>query len=636
MLAVVALLIAPGVLRAQDPGSLPQRPLPPGTTISARVDADTIIIGDRFRYEVTIDGSLTVQQIGTPSFASTGALELVNGPNRSTSMTIINGRSQQRVSFFYDLQARQIGEFTIPPARVRINNQWYETEAITITIQDVPDIGGDVAGYISARTNDPKINQQLKDRYFATMEAPTEVYIRQAIPVRTYVYRDPNLPEFIQAELARGVGGQDFIIPDAVNQQAANPRIRWESVTLGNRQMLRAHLFTAWVIPTRTGELILDPPTVRAYLPTRPRYGNDPFANFFGNNQVVAEMPVRAASVTVKSLPDPPADTVAQVVGDNLSIELKADRDKLLRRELLTVTASIVGEGFFDLLSQPPLPEINNITRIDTSTSSRSGVASGKLASEKIFEYVYQAVEPGDIQIPPIRFAVFSPETGEQTVIETAALSVKILPDNASSIQIGGTSVSANGGTGNGDRTSPRAQAREIGRDVAFIDTTPLTMAATAPGAPFYTRPWFWLAQLFPIIVSIGYGIVVLRARRTSGESAATRSKRGRKAAENALREARQQVDATDKALFYTTLSSGLMGYVGSLVGRSSKGLTIEEAATELARRGVPNDTIAPLQAVLQTCDAMKYSPTADNAADRQRLLSQSEAAIAELDKVRK
>lgn len=635
MLAFAAFLLSPGALRAQDPASLPQRPLPPGTTINARVDAEAIVIGDRFRYEVTIDGALTVQQIGPPSFASTGALELVSGPNRSTSMTIINGRSQQRVSFFFDLQARQIGDFTIPPARVRINNQWYETEAITIKVQDVPEIGGDIAGYISARTNDPKINQQLKDRYFATMEVPTEVYIRQAIPVRTYVYRDPNLPEFIQADLARGVGGQDFIIPDAVNQQAANPRIRWESVTIGNSQMLRAHLFTAWVIPTRTGDLILDPPTVRAYLPTRPRYGNDPFANFFGNNQVVAEMPVRAASIKVKALPAPPADTVAQIVGDNISIEFKADREKLLRRELLTVTASIVGEGFFDLLSQPALPAINNITRIDTSTSSRSGVSGGKLVSEKIFEYVFQAVEPGDIQIPPVRFAVFSPETGTQRVVETSMLPVKILPDNSSAIQIGGVATGGNGAAG-GDRPAPRAQAREIGRDVAYIDTTPLTMAATAPGAPFYTRPWFWLAQLFPIMVSIGYGIVVLRARSSGGESEATRSKRGRKAAENALREARQQVGASDKALFYTTLSSGLMDYVASLVGRSSKGLTIEEAAAELARRGVPKETIAPMQGVLQACDAMRYSPSADTTADRQRLLSQCEAAIAELDKVGK
>lgn len=615
--------------------TLPDRPLPPGVTLSAIVDANKIVLGDRIQYQIVIDGNLVPEQLDSPSFQDTGAFELLDGPNRSVTMQFVNGKQSQRISFSYTLRAIDIGTFELKPARLKLNGVWYETNSVSIQIEDLPEVEGDFGTIISAKTDDNAINRQLQNRYFARIEYPEKVYHGQAVPIDVYVYRDPVLPEFIQWRLMKNLSGQDFIVPDVVTQQTVNNQIRWENVQFGGKNFQRAHLFTAFVVPAKTGSLRLTPPLLRIALPVDARYRrrnmDDFFDQMFSPNvgQIIAELQIRMAELDVEATPPKPAEAVAQIVGD-ARIEAKVDRDALPQRELLTVTVDVRGKGYFDLLSRPKLPDFPGLSLVDTHEEAEVNVARSMLLSTKKFEFIYQALQPGEIKIPSLDFSVFNPETGQQNVVSTDEISVKITPDESNTLMVGG--ADPNGApTAQPAQTQRKADARVLGSDVSYIDTAPLTAASVKRSREFYLQPWFWLIQLIPAALSLGYGIVVLRTRSNRGESETARHRKARRAAETALKDARASLEGAKREEFYSKLAGGMMSLVAVMLGRSQKGLTIEEAVDALRRRGYDQEACQSLHRMLQHCDAIRYSPAEDNADVRRQALEDAQAVLVQL-----
>lgn len=637
MLAIL-LVLTGGVLRAQDEDSgglksLPDRPLPAGTRLYADINPLNPVIGDRIHYAIVVEGNLKIEQYNAPSFQVGGGLELLSGPSEQSRFSMMNGRSTQETSLIYTLRAIDTGEYTIPPARLRINGVWYDTNPVTVAIGDLPQAEGDLSGIISAETGDSRINQQLRNRYFARIELPKEAYHGQAIPVPVYIYRDPTLPEFLRWRLARNISGSDFIIPDVLNQQNVSRTIDWEDVEFAGHPFKRVNLFTVFAVPTKTGLLRLTPPQINVSLPVDPRYNrnNDLFGMMMGSpaNQIGAELQMRMQEINVLPAPDKPAEALQQIVG-NAKIQITADRDELPQRELLSLTLSIAGRGFFGLMSKPELPDLPNFTLVDTQTESRMDTLANRLFSEKTFEYVLQAMSPGEVEIPPLTFSIFDPDTGEQKLLSTDPISVKIKPAQANSVQI------SSPGAAPGALAGPpqnHAEARVLGSDVAYIDTRPLTAASISTQSQFYLRPWFWALQLLPALAAIGYGLVAYNARRGKTESDSARTRKGRRAAASALREARNQAATAKRDEFYATLSGGIMQFVASLLGRSVQGLANEEAVIALRERGYDAQSCTQLDELLRRGDAMRYSPAPDDESNRLKILDSAEELLAGLSR---
>jgi len=636
VLALAALLgLWAGDARAQD-ATLPARPLPAGITVRAEVDAQSIVIGDRFQYSVLVEGNLVPDQFGYPRFTQGGNLELVSGPNQITQMTFIQGRSTQRYTSSFELRAARVGKVTIPPARLSINGTWYETNAVELEIVDVPKLSeqGGLSSIVSAKTKNREWDRQLQDKYFALIEVPEEAYVGQAVGVPVYVYRDPQFQEFMAYEVSSSVRGDGLIVPDVIQQQIGNRRLRWEQVQLEGRNFVRTLLFTAYFVPTKAGETLMEGPLLRVYLQAANRGSRsmDDLFDMIGpaTSRIPAELATRARKVNVLPLPARSDKAIEQIIGDSISIRVETDRDKLAKRELLTLKLIVQGKGFLDLLSAPRLPDFPNLSRIDSSTKSVFAVDRGELVAEKTFEYVYQATDAGDIRIPELTFDVFNPRNKRQSAELTAPLDIKILPDNAETLRIGGTAAEVADAPA---AQRERAKARELGRDVAYIDTRPLVVAAIPARNPFFTEPWFWASQLVPLIASLGLGIVMMRRNKGVVETAATRRKKGKRAADTALRAARGQLSASDREQFHATLANGIMEFVAPIVGRASKGLTMEQACALLGERGCAEETTARLAELIGRADAARYSPVGDTPESRGKALSDAESLLDQLQR---
>ncbi|MCC7391259.1 BatD family protein [Candidatus Sumerlaeota bacterium] len=612
------------------------RPLPPGMSVTASVSNEKPVVGDQFQYTIEVLGSVGVDSWKDPDLTKLKGMRVRSGAEISSSMKITNGRSTMSANRSILLEATQVGSFVIPPGQVKISGITYDTNPVTVTVSDVPKLGGDLDSIISARTNSTEINRQLQGKYFARAEMPEKIYRGQAVPVNIYIYRSEKLPSLSQWQILPDQNdGDDFVRPNVRDPRMQAQRIDWESVTFGGQNFQRVLLYTMYIVPTKTGKLRFTPPTLQVELPVEQRSASrDPIADMMMNFQrtVSATLAMRSVDVDVAPVPDKPAEALMQLVG-RARVDLKTDRQELPQRELLTVKLSIVGNGFFDLVSQPKAPDLAGFSLIDTKSSSRMDITKGLLFSEKNFEYVYQAAEAGERTIPSIAVAVFNPAEGasdSQNILRTEPVKVLVTASTAAAVQIGGVAAGANT-TAQGGTAAPKAGAKVLGSDVSYIDVRPLTLAGASAMPPFYLQPWFWFAQFVPFLGALGYGLAAVARRNRREESDAERARKGRRAATLALKETRAKLDSGSRDEFYATLANGVLQYVASLLGRSRLGLTSEEAVQKLSERGFPADVLARLQSLLNMCDTIRYSPAADTPDARRAAMADAETLLTDL-----
>ncbi|MBI1290343.1 hypothetical protein GC173_03765 [bacterium] len=620
-------------LSAQDVPAGTSAPLPDGVSIRADVDPPRVTIGDPFRYTVTIEGSATEQTFDAPGFAQTGALELISGPNSRNEFIYDGSRSVMRRSFTYTLKATKVGTVTIPPARLQFAGRWFDTNAISLQVEDVPDLGKGMDQVISGKTNSPEINRELQGNYFALAEVPEVVYRGQPIPMTVYIYRAPSLVSFSRWERVKDASGSDFIIPQA-QEPMDSQMLDWQTVRFGDRDLVRAPLYTTWVVPTKSGDLRITPPYTRVYLSAQNRNSRRIEDLMFGPGLIPVDLETRTMRVSVLEPPAKPADAALQVVGDLTArvtldrMDEKTGKAEVPQRELVTLNVTIVGEGFLDLVTPPVLPDLPGLVAIDKKTSTKARVDGGRYMSQKNFEYIYQASQPGEVTIEPISFAMFNPTSGEQSVIKSAPISLTVTPSNTDSILVGGGPSSTAATTAMVGKSGTKV----LGGDVAYIDTAPLTGTATA-GGPFYAHPWFWLLQLAPVLTAFGYGGWQLYRQSERTESPEARARRIRREVETALAKANSIVESGSRDEFHALLATSLIGYVATRLHTSPMGLTIEAAAERLVAQGAPASAVDRLSALLGRCNSVRFSPAPDTPAARRELLAQAGEVLASLDK---
>ena len=101
---------------------------------ATEVSADSVLIGNYIEVKyvlVNLDGKFEA-----PSF---DGVQIVGGPNHSSSMSSINGDVRKQSSYSYFIEPLEEGEFYIDPAFVQTDDKNWESEAIKIIVLPNPE-----------------------------------------------------------------------------------------------------------------------------------------------------------------------------------------------------------------------------------------------------------------------------------------------------------------------------------------------------------------------------------------------------------------------------------------------------------------------------------------------------------------
>lgn len=138
-----SLLMSIGLLQAQTQEK--------AARFTVEVSTDSLLMGNLLKVTFTLENAKG-DGFEAPYFTG---FDLQSGPNYSSSVSIVNGRSTQRLSYTYYLMPKDVGNYYIEPASVLVDGQVLETMPVEVIVVPNPD------GHIQQPSPEQRLGQSF-------------------------------------------------------------------------------------------------------------------------------------------------------------------------------------------------------------------------------------------------------------------------------------------------------------------------------------------------------------------------------------------------------------------------------------------------------------------------------------------
>ena len=560
-------------------------------TLEATISENKIFIGEQFTINIEVGGS-TMRGVSLPRLPDIqGAGLLSSTPSRSTSVTIVNGRTTTSTTYTFSLVAREKGNFTVPPVSIDIDGETYQTNPIPFEILERSDLSAedgrqqpDIFLEVEPDVTRPVPGQQ--------MVASLVLYFKQGIEITSFQPSSGwRTDGFWKEEL------------ENIRQPQA------ESVILNGVRYRKATLLRYALFPSRSGELTLSGFPLNVGIRTQPSR-NDPFGSFFGSggNQRRISIESEPVTVNVRPLDSPDSGLSINAVGD-FSIERRLNRSTVETGETLELVTTIEGTGNIPLIRRPEyrLPDgFDLYTPQETTNIQRRGLS---IRGTKTYTELLVPRAPGLFSIPEARIAYYDPNASRYRYITLPALSFRVDPST-------GSAAVADGGRGT-------------------LDLQPVLGLAVwqrASSESLYQKTYFWILLSIPVIAFL----IGLRQKKYHGrlqsDRSFARSEGAYKTALERLQSARDIVGNDRVKECYNLQRHALAGFIADKLSLPEAGLSDKELIENVREATSDRDLTRSVHVMLEKCATISYAPIAESE-DQLADIEKTEQILKELNK---
>jgi len=560
-------------------------------TLEATVSENRIFIGEQFTVSVEVIGT-SMRDVSLPRLPQIDGVGILSTtPSRSTSISIINGRTTTSTTYSFSLIAREKGEFTIPPISIDIDGERQNTNPIRIEViergnlaqgdgRQLPDIFLEV----EVDAENPVPGQQIV--------ASLVLYFKQGVEITSF-------------QPTAGWRTDGFWKEELENIRQPQA----ESVILGGVRYRKAILIRYALFPSRSGTLSLSEFPLNVGIRTQPSR-NEPFGSFFGSGANQRRVSVESKPVEINVRPLPAAENAVSMnaVGD-LRIERKLNRNEVVTGETIELITKIEGTGNIPLVRKPTynLPDgLDQYTPQESSNIERRGLS---IRGEKTFTELLVARAPGTFEIPAERVAVFNPETGRYRYTTLPALQFESKPSAATQM------------------VAARATSGQL------QPVNGLAIWSNQASSPIHRSYLFWVLILIPFIALLAGLQQKYIRNKLSSDSAFARSHKAIETAKERIALAKIAVEKNDAKEAYSLLQKAISGFITDKLRLPEAGLSDQELITEIESKGAGNDLKKKLRYMLNKCATISYAP-AGNSDDQLADIGKTENLISELRKL--
>lgn len=559
--------------------------------LEATVSENRIFIGEQFTLSVEVRAS-TSRNVSLPRLPQIEGARVVSAnPSRSTSISIVNGRTATTTSYSWSLIARDTGEYTIPPITIEIDGEEHTTRPLRIEIIERGNLsteGGrqrpDIFLEVEVDDENPVPGQQIV--------AAVVLYFRQGVEITSFQPRAGwRTDGFWKEEL------QNIRQPEA------------ESIILDGVRYRTATLMRYALFPSRSGELTLNEFPMNVGIRTRPER-NDPFGSFFGSasNQRRVTIESEPVSIQVTPLPAPTRQSVAMNAVGDLRVERSLNRTEAETGETIELVTKVEGTGNIPLVRRPVynFPDgLDFYTPQESSEVERRGL---NIRGEKTFTELMVARAPGTYEIPAQLVAIYDPGSRSYRYTELPALSFRATPSASSTVAEG---------------RSVRGTLQPVS-GLAVWHSDP---------QPFHTTIWFWILLILP---GIAVAVALYQKKHTDrlqSDNVYARSKRAFNLAEERIERARLSVEKGEPKAAYNELHKAVSGVITDRLGLPEAGLSDRELVEKVKELEADPALIRSLKTALDKCATISYAPVGDSE-DQHADIDRAEQLISKLKKV--
>ncbi len=260
-LALAAAILAPGLGAAQAA-------FPPGLSARHWIAPATVVAGDEVVYtlvvEETVPGAADklVQETSLPPFANVESLRVTRTASRTSSIRAEGAGTIRTTTHTCRIVADEPGESRIPAARLRVGEEWFETDQLLLRVNPVLVVDGAGALVVPFTSPSGDVTAHLRKRLFIQIVLPAAPQVEKESLILMYMYRDPEAGELLDWKTSDYLWGNDIKFPNMSQTRGIDTSLEWETVMLDGTRYLRAPILRATMIPLRSGQLTLFVPEV--------------------------------------------------------------------------------------------------------------------------------------------------------------------------------------------------------------------------------------------------------------------------------------------------------------------------------------------------------------------------------------
>src|ERR1700693_516046 len=494
-LTLLALIAALASARAVSP------------SVTAVLSNSEPAVGEAVQLEIKISGA---QSANVPQEISIDGLE-IHQIGTSKQFQMRNFDVTSSVIYSYTILPLHAGKFKIPSQTVRFGNNSLSTPELA---RNVTSGSNNSPG--SAQESQPSTG--LSRLAFAELVvAKKDAFVGEMVPAEIRLGFDPRAHPRLQE--GPELSGQGF-----TTQKLQPPGETVE--TIGGRTY-QVYTFKTAISPARAGKFEIGPFQAKAIVllprrPTAPRTRprspldlfnlDDPFSDPFfsdpfGSMGEQTELPIRSEAVTlnVKPLPPNAPPSFSGAIG-NFAMTVDAKPKNVQAGDPITITATISGRGNFDRMNGPTLEDERGWHKHPPSSKFKQDDDVG-ISGEKTFETVIAPNEK-KTAVPPLSFAYFDPIKENYVTLRSDPISIEVEGAAAPAPSVAAAAAAP---TQSAPPTAVTPVPASKPADILYQLTD---IGQTRSFAPLYLRPAFWIAQLAPLIVLLGFaGWKIRRAK---------------------------------------------------------------------------------------------------------------------------
>ncbi len=535
---------------------------------------DTISLNIR----ITTDSSVVkVNKFPSPD----GLMLLAQSRSVSQSIQIINGETTKEITTDYSLtySPSKVGKITVPPVTVNYKGKAYTSNSVIVNILD---------SGVEEETDSKFQFPFDTDLFLAATVDKEDVYVGEQITVTYSLYHridvnfaeQPNTPSF-----------KDFWIEEIKKESLGSSK---------GTKIYKGYYFKVTPIakfalfPMKSGSFELPP--------LHGKFRADAFSSMFHRSpKSIYKRKSNSIKVNVKDLPqkDRPDDFKIENVGD-LSFSVSLSKSQVEVNEPVTLKMVIKGVGNIKNISFPELKQSNSFKYYDPVDKSVIGDGN-PINGEKERVIAIKPLEAGSFNPFDIDFSFFDPKKNRYYKIDYKELKLDVVGGNSNN-----PTVNGNGLNGNSSQNSGNSNIQNSKSESNSVILKPIDDDFQTNRGNFI----FYIVILVLIFGSLLIYIFVFIAYKikshNEGNIFEIKKRKAAKKLFNSFKELQKQSLSTEE--FYLKYYQIVAEYLVDKFSISVKGLTTEQSALFLEKKGVKESEIQIITNQLENSEFVRFS----------------------------
>ncbi|PYK10886.1 MAG: hypothetical protein DME61_02270 [Verrucomicrobia bacterium] len=487
-------------------------------SVTAVLSNSEIVVGETVELQIKVTGPGDARP---PEEISVDGLE-IHATGQSRQFEIHNFATSSSVMYNYTILPLRAGRFTIPPQTVRAGANLLKTPELTLNVADSPSRPSGVRPSRGTQTQ----SVRASDLVFAELIVPQKTaYVGEIVPVQIRMGFDPRVrPRLIEPPEITGQGFTAQKLQESgQNSETINGR-PYDVVTYKTAiAAARAGKFEVGPVKAKAQVLVPRPrsaPRSRSRSPFDLFELDDPFSDPFFSNPFAQigerreiEIKSEPVALEVKPLPPKAPPSFSGAIG-NFTMTTDAKPKSVQVGDPITVTAAVSGRGNFDRVNAPVVEDERGWHKYPPSSKFKQDDEVG-ISGTKTFETVLSPNEKKQ-SLPLLAFSYFDPVKEQYVTVRSEPIAISVQGAAAA------PNVAATQPRSSPPATAtspvPATQSTSKPQDILYQLTE--RPRAAESFAPFYTRRFFWGAQLIPLLALIGFVVWKIRRAKINNREA--------------------------------------------------------------------------------------------------------------------